>query len=128
MSADAGPSAAGESRKRDNSEKTTSEQAKRAKLSEDSTDSEMSVAVIHRKKWKNKARMAEYNLGCCMGILAVIFGYMIGSATAIEMNDARLDNKLEFSEIVQEKRDIYRTMLFAYLILNILVMLSSWPY
>ena len=76
MSADAGPSTAGESRKRENYEKTTSEQAKRAKLSEDSTDSEMSVAVIHRKKWKNKARMAEHNQGCGMGILAVIFCYM----------------------------------------------------
>ena len=103
MSADTGPYTSGESRKRGISKKLTNEQAKRAKLSDDQTDTEMSVAVIYRNKWKNKARKAEYNLGCCMGILAVLSGYMIGSATAIEMNDARLNDKLEFSEIVLKK-------------------------
>ena len=101
MSNELEPSAPGESRKRDNSENLTNEQPKKERLSDDSTYTyEMSGAVRHRKKWKRKAKMATYNLAYCMVVLDVLFGYMIGSATAKEMSDARLINRLEVFDIV----------------------------
>ena len=72
--------------------------------------------------------MAEHNLNYCMGILAVIFGYMIGSAVGMETNDKKLNrNRMEFFETNQRKTNIYGTVLYAFLMLNLLVMLSSWP-
>ena len=71
--------------------------------------------------------MAECNLNYYMGILAVIYGYMIGSAVA-EPNDEELNNKLEISVTIQKRTNAYGTTLLAYLMLNILVIRSSWLY
>ena len=52
---------------------------------------------------------------------------MIGSAVA-EPNDEELNNKLEISVTIQKRTNAYGTTLLTYLMLNILVMLSSWRY
>ena len=55
----------------------------------------------------------------------MFLGYMVGSATAMDMSNT--DDNLEFLRTIQRRKDTLMLIFGAYIMLNILALLSSLP-
>ena len=79
----------------------TSSKQPRKKSKPDSTDKEMKSVTTKNKK-TCKTRVAKNESGYYLGVLAIFLGYMIGSATAMNMN--KTESNPEFLRKHQEEK------------------------
>ena len=89
-----------------------------------SKDEEVGSLITERKKIC-QTRVTENESGYYLGILAIFLGYIIGSATA--MNTSETENNSKSHRTTSRRKDTLKLIFGAYIVLNILVLLSNIP-
>ena len=102
----------------------TSHKKPRKKSKPNSMDEEVESLTTEKKKIC-KTRVTENESGYYLGILAIFLGYIIGSATA--MNTSETENNSKSHRTTSRRKDTLKLIFGAYIVLNILVLLSGIP-
>ena len=79
--------------------------------------------VTTKKRRICKTGVTENKPGYYLGVHAMFLGYMLGSATAMELNNT--ESNPEFLRTILKGKDTLKLIFGAYIMLNILAMLSN---